>query len=214
MVLLEGVAKMTAWLGPRGRKSLIAIAIVALFLLNLNVGLAAGSASIGDYVWDDQNGDGEQGSEFDMGINDVELELWLDNNGDGRVSDGDMPLGTTTTDSDGRYLFVGLDPGDYIVKVADSNFASGGPLYDYALTTDSDFLSVHLGEGETYNEADFGYEALASPAPTEPTAVSLSSFMASSGLAGSASRGTSFHWPWLMVFVTLAAGGSLWIRRQ
>ena len=224
MALLEGMGKIIAWLGQRGRKSLVAIAIAALFVLNLNVALASdgdsawhgpasattlssSSASIGDYVWDDQNGDGKQGSVFDVGINGVELELWLDNNGDGQVSPGDEKTGTTTTDNGGRYLFIGLDAGDYIVKVADSNFESGGPLHDYALTTDNNPLSVHLGEGEAYSGADFGYVAVAYPA--EPTAVTLSSFMASS-----ASRGASFHWPWLAVLATLAAGGTLWIRRR
>lgn len=215
MTSLEGMGKLAARLGQWGRKSLMAVALVALFLLNLNVILAASSGSIGDYVWDDQDGDGKQGSEFDVGINGVELELWLDNDGDGQVSPGDEKTGTTTTDDDGGYLFAGLVPGDYVVKVADSNFESGGPLYDYALTTDNNPLPVHLGEGEAYSGADFGYEALASPGgPDEPTTVTLSSFMAFSGLTGSASRGESSHWPWLAALGTLVAGGTLWIRRR
>jgi hypothetical protein len=212
MTLVEGMAKIIARLGPRGRKSLMAIVIVALFLLNLNGVLAASSTSIGDYVWDDQNGDGKQGSVFDVGINGVELELWLDSDGDGRISAGDEKTETTTTDDDGTYFFVGLDPGDYIVKVADSNFESGGTLYDYALTTESNLLPVHLGEGEAYSEADFGYEALASPGgpgdSDEPTAVTLSSFMASSASGGAS------HWQGLAVLATLAASGTLWIRRR
>jgi len=201
---------MTAWFGQRGRKSLMAIAIAALFLLNLNSVLAAGSASIGDYVWDDQNGDGEQGSEYDVGISGVELELWLDNDGDGQISAGDEKKGTSITDNDGRYLFTNLDPGNYIVKVADSNFEAGGPLHDYVLTTDNHPLSVHLGEGEVYSGADFGYEAVAYPAnPPEPTAVTLSSFVASSE-----SRSPFFDWSGLVTLATLVAGGVLWIRRR
>ena len=212
MALLEGTGKMTAWLGQKGRKSLIAIAIAASFMFNLNGALAAGSASIGDYVWDDQDGNGEQGSEFDVGINGVELELWLDNDGDELVSAGDEKTGNATTDDHGAYFFSGLVPGDYVVKVADSNFESGGVLYDYALTTESNLLPVHLGEEGAYSEADFGYEALASPGgpggPGEPTAVSLSSFVASSASQG------EFQWPGLAVLATLAAGGAQWIRQR
>jgi hypothetical protein len=209
MTLLEGIenGKLTTWLGQRGRKCLTVVAVAALFLLNLNVAWADGSASIGDYVWDDQNGDGKQGSEFDVGINGVEIELWLDNDGDGQVSDGDEKKETTITDDDGEYFFTGLIPGDYVVKVADSNFESGGTLYGYALTTDSNPMSVHLGEGEAHSGADFGYVAVAYPAGSDPTAVTLSSFMASS-----ASQGAS-HWPWSAVFLaTLVA--VLSVRRR
>ena len=112
------------------------------------------------------------------------------------------------TGDPGWYLFENLDAGNYVVKVADSNFESGGTLYDYALTTDNNPLSVHLAEGEAYSGADFGYVAVAYPAGPDPTAVTLSSFMASS-----ASRGGS-HWPGLAVLATLAAGGALWIRQR
>ena len=205
MVLLEGMGKITAWLGQRERKGLMAIAVAALFLLNLNGALAAGSASIGDYVWDDQNGDGEQGSEFDVGINSVVVELYKD----GVWQESFTTQNNPDTGDPGWYLFENLGAGNYVVKVADSNFESGGPLYDYVLTTDRPFLSVHLEEGEAYSEADFGYEALASPVPAEPTAVTLSSFA-----AASANQGAPLHWPWLVALATLAAGGAFSIRRR
>jgi hypothetical protein len=206
MTLLEGTGKMTAWLGQRGRKSLMAIAVMALFLFNLNVAWADGPASIGDYVWDDQDGDGKQGSEFDVGINGVVVELYRDGVWQETFTTQNHP----DTGDPGWYLFENLGAGNYVVKVADSNFESGGTLYDYALTTDNHPLTVHLGEGEAYGGADFGYEALASPAgPADPTAVVLSSFVASS-----TSFEASSHWPWLAVLATLAAGGTLWIRRQ
>ena len=116
--------------------------------------------------------------------------------------------GTATTGDDGSYLFTGLVLGDYVVKVADSSFESERALYSYALTTDNNPLSVHLAEGEAYSGADFGYVAVAYPAGPDPTAVTLSSFMASS-----ASRGGS-HWPGMAVLATLAAGGALWIRQR
>ncbi len=205
MTLLEDMGKTIARLGPKGRKGLMAIVIVALSLFNLNVALAAGSASIGDYVWDDQNGDGEQGSQFDVGINGVVVELYQD----GVWQESFTTKNHPDTGDPGWYLFENLDAGNYVVRVADSNFESGGTLCDYALTTANNPLSVHLGEGEAYSGADFGYEALASPAgPAEPTAVTLSSFVASS-----ASERAS-HWPGLTVVAMLVAGGTLWIRRR
>jgi hypothetical protein len=206
--VLEGIGKMRAKLGQRERKSLIVIAVAALFMFNLSGALAAGSASVGDYVWDDQDGDGKQGGGFDVGINGVVVELYQDGVWQENSTTRDNP----DTGDPGWYLFENLDAGNYVVKVADSNFESGGMLYNYALTTDNNPLTMFLEEGETYSEADFGYEALASPADPgdndEPTAVILSSFAVSS-----ASGGVS-HWPWLAVWATLAAGGMLWIRRQ
>jgi len=208
MASLEGMAKMIARLGPKGRKGFMTITIIALFLLNLNGALAAGSASIGDYVWDDQNDDGKQDSEFDVGINGVVIELHRD----GIWQENSITQNDPVTGDPGWYLFENLGVGNYVVKVADSNFESGGALYDYALTTESNLLSVYLGEGDAHSEADFGYVALASPGgpggDAEPTAVTLSSFAASS------TGGGDSPWPWLAALATLAAGGTLWIRQQ
>jgi len=98
------------------------------------------AASIGDYVWNDGDGDGIQSSAFDVGINGIKLELWLDNNGDGNVSTGDADMGTTTTITNtvtgkgGWYLFDGLSAGDYIVRIAPAEFDSGGTLWEYGPT--------------------------------------------------------------------------------
>jgi hypothetical protein len=40
-------------------------------------------------------------------------------------------LATTTTNSNGLYLFPGLRPGDYIVEIPASNFQGNGPLASY-----------------------------------------------------------------------------------
>jgi hypothetical protein len=155
------MGKMTVRLGQRGRKSLTAIAIVALLVLNLDGAWADGSASIGDYVWDDQDGNGEQGGEFDVGINGVVIELYKN----GVWQENSTTQNHPDTGDPGWYLFENLGAGSYVVKVADSNFESGRALYDYALTTDNTPLSVHLKEGEAYSEADFGYVAVAHPTP-------------------------------------------------
>ena len=244
----------------------MAIAVVALFVLNLNGALAAPATalssslgSVGNYVWIDASSSGigiQESSE--VGINDVELELWLDD-GDGVFeldADTHNPDWTRTTANNpetgepGWYLFDGLSAGTYFVRIAPDEFDFGGTLYEYTPTapnqgsddtTDSDGdnpdcpydpnLGTHTcpGGDSQYEDnilaaatltedaagnvdddltIDFGVVPVAYEAPAEPTAVTLSSFMASS-----ASQGAS-RWPWLAVLATLAAGGTLWIRRR
>ncbi|MCB8925924.1 MAG: carboxypeptidase regulatory-like domain-containing protein [Ardenticatenaceae bacterium] len=61
------------------------------------------SASIGDYVWEDVNGNGQQ-DDGATGIENVTVTLY---------DSGDNVVSTTTTLSDGSYVFLDLDPGDY-----------------------------------------------------------------------------------------------------
>ncbi len=118
--------------------------------------------SIGDYVWLDSDGAGDQ-NETGTGIPGVLVELYDEN--------GEL-IATTTTGTDGGYLFGGLPlddgtgaPGaDYTVKVADSNFDPGGALQDMDNTADSDADNDSEGELVTLTGAapvdldqDFGY---------------------------------------------------------
>ena len=91
--------------------------------------------SLGNQVWFDTNNNGI----IDTGekpIGSVAMELYTDKNGDGKPDDtnGDGvvtsadAIATTSTNTEGLYLFSGLEPGDYLVAVAASNFASGGVL--------------------------------------------------------------------------------------
>ncbi|MEZ4984509.1 MAG: SdrD B-like domain-containing protein [Saprospiraceae bacterium] len=63
-------------------------------------------ASLGDYVWEDRDADGQQDSN-EPGIEGVVVML-LDENG--------AMLDQTTTNASGFYSFTDLTPGDYIVK--------------------------------------------------------------------------------------------------
>ncbi|EIJ43114.1 putative collagen-binding protein, partial [Beggiatoa alba B18LD] len=109
------------------------------------------TASIGDYVWDDKNGNGiaESG---ETGFEGVTVNLYRDNNANGVYDAGDTLAATTTTDPLGHYSFTKLPKGDYLVDVA-----TGIPT-GYVLTGGTDPHALNLSPAETYNDADFGYQ--------------------------------------------------------
>lgn len=64
-------------------------------------------ASLGDYVWEDLNGDGIQDL-GEPGVSGAMVEL---------LDSGDNVVDTAVTDADGEYLFEGLWPGQYRIRV-------------------------------------------------------------------------------------------------
>ena len=64
-------------------------------------------ASLGDWVWQDNNNDGLQ-QEGEPGLPNVEITLLDANN---------SPINTTRTDAEGHYIFDGLTRGDYAISV-------------------------------------------------------------------------------------------------
>jgi uncharacterized repeat protein (TIGR01451 family) len=92
---------------------------------HLDAGFAPAS-SIGNLVWFDRNNNGRRDAN-EKGIGGITVRLL--------ESDGATQVATTTTAADGSYLFTGLLPGEYIVEIAASNFASGGPLSGYSSST-------------------------------------------------------------------------------
>ncbi len=110
-------------------------------------------AAIGDFVWDDLDGDGTQDG-GEPGLAGVTVSL-LDGLGN--------PLASTVTDGAGAYSFTGLVPGDYIVEViAPAGYAptvqDAGPLD----SDDSDIDGagrtppIALRSGETEVDTDGG----------------------------------------------------------
>ncbi len=89
---------------------------------------------IGDYVWHDKDVDGIQDAN-EPGIANVVVEL-LDGSGN--------LITTTTTDANGKYEFANLANGTYKVRVASSNYASGGVLES---TTQTKWYSTKKNQG-------------------------------------------------------------------
>lgn len=73
---------------------------------NIDAGLYPAPASLGDFVWMDENMNGMQ-DEGEMGIADIEVHLY--------TCDGTW-LASTTTDSSGMYMFDNLSSGEYYLE--------------------------------------------------------------------------------------------------
>ncbi|MEM1179709.1 MAG: SdrD B-like domain-containing protein [Acidobacteriota bacterium] len=124
--------------------------------LDLDIGYTAapGTATLGDYVWSDADGDGLQ-DPGEPGLGGVTVEL-LD--GAGAV------VATTTTDAAGRYRFTGVAAGEYQVRVPASNFGAGQPLDGLGATTgpqsQGGTLStpVLVDAGDIELQLDFGFD--------------------------------------------------------
>jgi uncharacterized repeat protein (TIGR01451 family) len=98
------------------------------------------SALIGDTVWFDDDKDGVQ-DPGEKGVSGVTVTL--------TNTDTDTTT-SMVTDSEGKYLFAALDPGNYVVKVTKSTFPEST-----SLTTVGSF-TIELSDGEDYLTADFG----------------------------------------------------------
>ncbi|MEJ8851705.1 SdrD B-like domain-containing protein [Variovorax rhizosphaerae] len=116
------------------------------------------TATIGDRVWEDTNGNGVQDA-GETGKSGVRVELYT-------CGVNDQPgtlVATQTTDANGNYSFTGLKPGDYMVKfiAADGSVLSTANVGNDALDSDAGsngFTGCYtLGSGETNNTVDAGF---------------------------------------------------------
>ncbi|MDC8016028.1 GEVED domain-containing protein [Tahibacter soli] len=78
------------------------------------VNLGAGVLSLGNLVWNDRNNNGTV-DPGEPGIPSVAVVLYRDSDDNG-TPDG-APVATTSTDPNGNYAFVNLDPDTYIVEI-------------------------------------------------------------------------------------------------
>jgi uncharacterized repeat protein (TIGR01451 family) len=97
-------------------------------------------ASIGDTVWQDIDGEGDQdsGEPPVAGVSVILLDA--QNN----------PIDTTVTDAAGQYVFDDLEPGTYTVQLDVSTLPA-----EHSLSTPGSVTTI-LSPAETYQDADFG----------------------------------------------------------
>jgi hypothetical protein len=107
-------------------------------------GYAEQLGSIGDYVWEDADGDTIQ-DPSEPGIPNVVV----------RLTDGLGNIITATTNISGNYSFPNLPAGTYTVTVNTASL----PV-DFNLATTPQVIVVNLDPGEQYVNADFGFKRL------------------------------------------------------
>ena len=112
-------------------------------------------ASIGDYVWNDANGNGQQDESY--GISGVTVNLYLDD-GDNlpELGGDDVLVDSQVTDSNGAYDFTMLHAGTYWVDVDESTLPTGYTFIPGSQSGPKPHL-VTVDYGDDYNDADFGY---------------------------------------------------------
>lgn len=115
-------------------------------------GCVPATAELGVLVWNDYDLDGVfDAGEF--GVPGLTAELYADVNNNGIVDEGDILLTSTTTDSNGLYLFDQLPPGNYAVAVTtDALISTTGAV----LTGVSHTLNSNLDIGESDFTVNFG----------------------------------------------------------
>src|SRR6185312_7035096 len=107
-----------------------------------------GTASVGDRVWLDANGNGGQDA-GEAGLNGVTVQL-LDSSGN--------VTATATTAGDGNYTFFNLVAGNYSVKVVASTLPAGmAPTYDLDGIATPNIATFTLAAGANRTDVDFGY---------------------------------------------------------
>jgi protocatechuate 3,4-dioxygenase beta subunit len=127
-------------------------------------------AALGDRVWLDFNGNGRQDPD-ELGVRGATVQIFT-SGPDGLFGTADdVPGSTRTTDANGNYMFDGLAPDAYVVKVV-SDVGANYPILgvSYTQTGDPDAFGlpsvgdnattvpVVLGPGDVFINADFGYQ--------------------------------------------------------
>jgi SdrD B-like domain/Secretion system C-terminal sorting domain len=132
----------------------------------LDAGLVSTRAALGNFVWYDTNGDGDQDA-GEAGVPGVTVSLYFDANNDGDFLDAgeNVPASSMITDQSGGYFFSNLLPGNYQVGFttipAGVNFttqdAGGNDSLDSDVTPATGrTATVNLSPGEVDLTVDAG----------------------------------------------------------
>jgi len=119
-----------------------------------------GTASIGDTIWWDMNGDGVL-DVGEPGIPGVEVTLTY-GGVDGIIGTSDDLTFTAITDPNGNYIFTDLPEGNYEVTVTNGVPAGMSATFDEDGGGDETSLVTGLTAGEVHLTADFGYNGMGS----------------------------------------------------
>jgi hypothetical protein len=112
-----------------------------------------GTASFGDRVWTDLDGDGSQDA-FESGI--VGVRVYADSNGSGTYNIGEP---TAVTAANGTYLITNLVAGSYTARVDTATLPAGvAQTYDLNGALDH-AATVALTANQTRTDVDFGYRS-------------------------------------------------------
>ena len=103
--------------------------------------------TLGNFVWHDADVDGIQDAD-EKGIAGVIVELLQDT----------TVIATATTDTDGKYEFSNVTDGTYGVRIASSNYASGGALYS---TSQLKWYATTKNAGDDTADSDAGKSEIA-----------------------------------------------------
>jgi len=118
--------------------------------LTIDFGFVSPNLALGNLVYHDLNSDGDYdpaGGNPEGVIANVKVYLYRDLNDDGNA---ETKVDSTTTNSGGLYKFVNLGAGVYKLRIAASNFLTGGPLHnstDYFNSFAGDTMTDNNGEG-------------------------------------------------------------------
>jgi protocatechuate 3,4-dioxygenase beta subunit len=137
----------------------------------LDAGLVSTRAALGNFVWNDLDGNGTQDS-GEPGIGGVTVTLYFDANNDGSITGAELtnPVTSMVTDANGGYFFPNLVPGNYQVGFttipSGMNFTVQNTPGDNQNNTNSDATPstgltgiINLGAGEVDLSIDAGLTA-------------------------------------------------------
>ncbi|MDQ7116694.1 SdrD B-like domain-containing protein, partial [Staphylococcus simulans] len=116
--------------------------------------------NLGDYVWEDSNKDGIQNSN-EVGIEGVTVTL----------TKPDGSTVTTVTDANGKYVFTGLENGDYTVDFTapEGYEATLVNVGDDALDSDGASTTVTINNADNYTIDSGFYKPVVAPEPVPAT---------------------------------------------